>query len=1351
MKKGTVYYDSTGPSGNIYHIIGLVQQEMRKQRRISEFNECRDKVFASQSYEDALAVIREYVNLIDTSKTKASINPSNREKRTNADLEDEFQQYMRTNIQETEMTYVGDTVFEGGTDYEIRAILATQNGGLEESELTLVEALNLDDDSTAYLIMLDGEVDHVEENKTAAEEWYNSYFQDLEDFGGEFGSDYDDDGDSPFVEDDEHYLPTDSTYDGTSMVGALDDEIEELYDEETKKAVGFERMQGKEQLANKVLNVGQRVRVEDDADTWEVVGFWFKDEVVTEDPTVENPDVRWASGVRIKNTKTGQFLNANRFQLMNASDGIHQNASNREKAKSVNASIDWNYFDKFDTIVDKYLPTRGQGDTKASQIVTAVNKLIYKWFNDGDVFDNTYHLEGWANDLSSYANWLSANADDAYPILKGINRVKTEDDYTELLKHLADKLFEDEYLNRYANEDAEGDIYDCDGPFRFEEHYDDDDDEDEEHYDDDDEDEDIYGSKKRQAKAPIKAESTSKTNPFPQGSLLAQAWEKWVENGKPTMTHIIESTDLFFDIVAANSEEDADDDEIEDARIDLTYELFDQLGLLDEDGRKQVKGLIDPKGETQKILSTIKPTVGKEHSRIRDALEKEGFDNFEEGATFSNWAKGNVFVYFQWNKEGKVTYIDAGYSEDEGGVLYEEDYPSGGAYASASNQGRKILTEEASDRIRARYIKKIVAICEELSAGGEYAQEVLLTWINERGLDSNAEYFTDKDFEQLTNEQIRELLAELETIKEETIFDYEDEDEDEDEDDYVFGNVDASAQTDATYKVGDAIEYEKTLAFEKGTQKIKSKIVAINGMRGLTAEGDWISILKDLPIRILSSILGEDNAKITGREAMEKLEESGIEGADILLDEVGTKTYVDWCTYLLDTYVELGEDLVAMGENKQAEENTKTVIAPLKKHISQVSASKTTKNNIQTESADNAPTDGVYNPGDLVFWKEEWKDSGDDKYNFIVVEDRGDRFTYTADPKDQSKKLPIPPVSSAEKHMVARRITDTKIIGGINSNLYESTWGVYKTGGTVGEKTNYFVLSNITEEEARKQARDRNKRLSPGEKSFYKLKYVAKPMTKENINASKSKSILHDVAAEINSDKKYYEMDIVTCGNIDRGQNPYEREESSFTAQSIEECQKLLRKYLDDNGLGGGNFLYAHIRYGNSEKMTSIGVLSYNGRFWEKGSEEYARSLSDRYNDWKINAERKGDKATDFQKIYNEAQRAGIIAAGKKIPTPMVVEEHENMLDGNSKVKNTWQVNDGVCGFAWITIKPANSAFAKWLMEKNLARKASYGSGVLIWVYQYGQSYERKAAYAGAFAGVLQKYGINAQMGCRED
>lgn len=66
-KKTKVYFDSQGESGNIYHILGQVGNALRKEQRIIEFNEIRDKVFASKSYKEALENIREHVDLIDKS------------------------------------------------------------------------------------------------------------------------------------------------------------------------------------------------------------------------------------------------------------------------------------------------------------------------------------------------------------------------------------------------------------------------------------------------------------------------------------------------------------------------------------------------------------------------------------------------------------------------------------------------------------------------------------------------------------------------------------------------------------------------------------------------------------------------------------------------------------------------------------------------------------------------------------------------------------------------------------------------------------------------------------------------------------------------------------------------------------------------------------------------------------------------------------------------------------------------------------------------------------------------------------------------------------------------------------
>lgn len=139
-------------------------------------------------------------------------------------------------------------------------------------------------------------------------------------------------------------------------------------------------------------------------------------------------------------------------------------------------AVGWGYYDKFEKLIDKYMPMSGEGETKASQIVTAVNKLLYKYYNDGDVFDNTHHLEGWANDLSSYANWLYENTKNAWKILNKITTCYTNEDYEDLLKELTDELLNEECLVEQNKEEKVGTIYDCDGKFKYEEPEDDEED-----------------------------------------------------------------------------------------------------------------------------------------------------------------------------------------------------------------------------------------------------------------------------------------------------------------------------------------------------------------------------------------------------------------------------------------------------------------------------------------------------------------------------------------------------------------------------------------------------------------------------------------------------------------------------------------------------------------------------------------------------------------------------------------------------------------------------------------------------------------------------------------------------------
>lgn len=151
-------------------------------------------------------------------------------------------------------------------------------------------------------------------------------------------------------------------------------------------------------------------------------------------------------------------------------------------------AVDWSDYDVYEPLMDKYLPVKGEGESKGEQLVTAVSTLVYKWYNDGDVFDNTGYLSSYGNDLSSYANWIYSNVPVVRRILDRIFDCVNGDEYEDLLWDLSEITLDDEYLDDLSKEPKEGSIYDCDGPYQFVE-YDEDEDEDD-YYEEDDEEED---------------------------------------------------------------------------------------------------------------------------------------------------------------------------------------------------------------------------------------------------------------------------------------------------------------------------------------------------------------------------------------------------------------------------------------------------------------------------------------------------------------------------------------------------------------------------------------------------------------------------------------------------------------------------------------------------------------------------------------------------------------------------------------------------------------------------------------------------------------------------------------------
>ena len=138
----------------------------------------------------------------------------------------------------------------------------------------------------------------------------------------------------------------------------------------------------------------------------------------------------------------------------------------------------------------------------------------------------------------------------------------------------------------------------------------------------------------------------------------------------------------------------------------------------------------------------------------------------------------------------------------------------------------------------------------------------------------------------------------------------------------------------------------------------------------------------------------------------------------------------------------------------------------------------------------------------------------------------------------------------------------------------------------------------------------------------------------------------------------------------------------------------------------------------------------------------------------KISAEKavRSAKYAGFERLYAEAVKAGQLAGQKAVPFAMIVGQPKTAFGSDIDFsKPTEYVADGVCGFAWVTIKPATSSFARWLVKQGLARPA-YGGGVQIWIHEYNQSMQRKEAHAGAMAAVLREgLGLSIYSGSRMD
>ena len=64
MAKAVIHFQSSHETGNIYWIMGKVRDIMRKERRITDWNNAWERI-QKTDYAGTLAILRELVDLID--------------------------------------------------------------------------------------------------------------------------------------------------------------------------------------------------------------------------------------------------------------------------------------------------------------------------------------------------------------------------------------------------------------------------------------------------------------------------------------------------------------------------------------------------------------------------------------------------------------------------------------------------------------------------------------------------------------------------------------------------------------------------------------------------------------------------------------------------------------------------------------------------------------------------------------------------------------------------------------------------------------------------------------------------------------------------------------------------------------------------------------------------------------------------------------------------------------------------------------------------------------------------------------------------------------------------------------
>lgn len=181
---------------------------------------------------------------------------------------------------------------------------------------------------------------------------------------------------------------------------------------------------------------------------------------------------------------------------------------------------------------------------------------------------------------------------------------------------------------------------------------------------------------------------------------------------------------------------------------------------------------------------------------------------------------------------------------------------------------------------------------------------------------------------------------------------------------------------------------------------------------------------------------------------------------------------------------------------------------------------------------------------------------------------------------------------------------------------------------------------------------------------------------------------------------------------------------------------------------------------------TKKALRETGNKLWEKSGKTNPNTVGAVLKSKKKRAKSNG--STWALDLIKEAESAGQESMQELIDSkkvrPMVVQQHENTLDDDSPVKESWVVEGGACGFASIRVKCTNGPSRKFINQLKKAGVAGdinshcewsksgyYGGYMKSFTLIGGQSLAYKTAYAHGYEGVLAKAGINTWVWTRMD